>query len=325
MKNPKRVPIGIIVVSLALTLAACGATPTPTQIAVAPSDTPVPPTSTPVPPTETPVPPTDTPIPPTDTPVPPTDTPIPPTDTPVPPTDTPVPEPTEPPADDTPSDDETFLGPPPVLDSFKSSLQMAWNGLDPDGAEVSGSMDIRVEFIRDPLAQYISIGGDFPGVEELGLGDGDTLEIYVITETMYMNLMGMWMSIPAEPGSTAAFEEMAFAISEGMLDTLQDFTDEGEIDYNGMAVRHYSFDQTDFGDDDLEGMEVDEAGGNIYVAVDGNFLVHMDLSMAGSNIGVPTGEGEQVLDIGALVLEVDIYSINESFEIAVPEEALSGG
>jgi hypothetical protein len=211
------------------------------------------------------------------------------------------------------------------MDSFKSSLTMAWDGLDADGAEASGSMEILVEFVREPLAQYVRIGGDFPGVEELGLGEDGTLEIYVITETMYMNLMGMWMSLPAEPGSTAAFEEMAFAVSEGMLDTLQELDYEGETEYNGLAVKHYSIDETHFTGEDLDGMEVDEASGNIYVAVDGNFLVHLDLSVAGSNIDLPTGEGEQVLQTGVLMLEVDLSSINEPFEIIVPEEALPGG
>jgi hypothetical protein len=211
------------------------------------------------------------------------------------------------------------------MDSFKSSLTMVWDGIDEDGAEASGSIEIVVEFIREPLAQYVSIGGDFPGVEELGLAEGQTLEIYVITETMYMNLMGMWMAIPAEPGSTDAFEEMVFTASESMLDTLQDLNYEGETEYNGIAVKHYSFNESHFGDEDLEGMEVEEADGNLYVAVDGNYLVHMELSMAGNNIEVPTGQGDQALQTGVLVLEIDLSSVNEPFEIIVPEEALSSG
>ena len=85
----------VAVLSLCLVLAACGAEPTPTQVAEAPTNTPLPPTNTPLPPTNTPLPPTatptSTPVPPTPTPIPPTATPIPPTPTPIPPTATPIP------------------------------------------------------------------------------------------------------------------------------------------------------------------------------------------------------------------------------------------
>jgi hypothetical protein len=83
----------VVMLSLGLVLAACGAqavpTATPAPPTAVPTPTPVPPTDTPIPPSKTPAPPTATPMPPTDTPAP-TDTPVPPTETRVPPTAPPI-------------------------------------------------------------------------------------------------------------------------------------------------------------------------------------------------------------------------------------------
>jgi hypothetical protein len=301
MKNLKWIVLVILLTSLVLGLAACGekAAPTavPTEVSRAATDTPVPE-------------PTDTPVPPTDTPEP--------TDTPVPSTDTP--EPTAEPAEDL---DVGGLEQPADLDSFRTNFVVSWDGTAADGSEVLGSMELFIEFVREPLAQHISIGGDFPGLEELGMAEDTTLEIYVVGDTMYMNLFGSWLQMPADEESTAQFEEMAFVASEDMLQDLKDATYEGRETYNGIETKHYSFDETSFDPADLEGMEIEEASGNAYIAVEGNYLVHMDVSMTGTNLQLPTGEADQTLQNGTMEIIVDLHDINEPFTIELPEEALS--
>jgi hypothetical protein len=303
MKKPNWIVLAFLLAALILGLAACGGeeTPTaaPTEVGQAAADTPVPE-------------PTDTPVPPTDTPVPePTDTPIPPTDT---------PQPTEEAAEEL---DVGGLEQPADLDSFRSTFAISWDGTATDGSAVSGSMELFIEFVREPRAQHIGIGGDFPGLEELGVAEGTTMEIYVVEDTMYMNLFGSWLQMPADEESTAEFEDMAFVASEDMLQDLSDITYEGRETYNGIETKHYSFDETSFDPADMEGMEIEEASGNVYIAVDGNYVVHMDVSMTGLNLALPTGDVDQTLQNGTMDVMLDLYDINEPFTIELPEEALS--
>jgi hypothetical protein len=288
MKNLKWIVLAILLASLVLGLAACGeeAAPTavPTQVGQAATDTIAPE----------------------------------PTDTPVPPTDTP--EPTEEPAEDL---DVGGLEQPADLDSFRTTFVVSWNGTAADGSEASGSMELFIEFVREPLAQHISIGGDFPGLEELGVAEDTTMDIYVVGDTMYMNLFGSWLQMPADEESTAQFEEMAFVASEDMLQDLRDTTYEGRETYNGIETKHYSFDETSFDPADMQGMEIEEASGNVYIAVEGNYLVHMDVSMTGMNLQLPTGEADQTMQDGTMEIVVDLHDINEPFTIELPEEALS--
>jgi hypothetical protein len=301
MRNLRWIMLAFLFAGLVLGLAACGGEKAPTAVPTAVSQAA-----------------TDTPLPePTDTPVPPTATPEP-TDTSVPPTDTP--EPAEEPAEDL---DVGGLEQPADLDSFRTNFVISWDGTDPDGSAVSGSMDLLIEFVREPRAQHISIGGDFPGLEELGVSEDTTMEIYVVEDTMYMNLFGSWLQMPADEQSTAEFEQMAFVASEDMLQDLSDTTYEGRETYNGIETKHYSFDETSFDPADMEGMEIEEATGNVYIAVEGNYVVHMDLSMTGADLTLPTGEADQTLQNGTMEIMLDLHDVNEPFTIEVPEEALS--
>jgi hypothetical protein len=47
------------------------------------------------------------------------------------------------------------------------------------------------------------------------------------------------------------------------------------------------------------------------------------MTMSGSNMELPTGDGEETLQSGSLEITVDLSDINEPITIEVPEEALS--
>lgn len=260
----------------------------------------------------------------------PTDTPLPPPSATPQPEATEVLEPTEssPPSiepSDTQGLDLGGLQQPSDLDSFRSNLTISWQGTYTDGTEVSESMMVDVEFVREPPAQHVSISGDFPGMEDLGMEEGQALEMYVAEGMMYMNLFGSWLQAPAEEGGLDA-DEMAFVATEEMLKGLQDAEFQGTTTYNGIEADHYTFTETSFSPDDMpEGMDVEEASGNIYIAQDGNYVVHMDVTMSGANIELPTGEAGQVLQAGTMEVIVDLTDINEPITIQVPEEAQASG
>ncbi len=301
MKTFKWALIPALGLFLLLAVIGCGATEAPTAL----------------PPTEMVQAPTDTPVPATDTPLPPTDTPLP------PPTDTALPEPTV--ESSSGGLDVGMLEQPSGLDSFRSNMTLSWTGTVTDGSEVSGSFVIAVEYIRDPLTQHASISGDFPGLEDLGLEEGSSLEMYQVGDTLYISLFGSWMQIPAEQAGLDA-SDMAFVATDEMLQGLQDATYEGETTFNGIQTKHYSFDQNSFQPGDLpQGMDIKEAKGNVYVAVEGNYLVHLDLTMSGQNVEIPTGQQEVPLQNGTLEIVADVTDVNQPFTIELPAEAQASG
>jgi hypothetical protein len=315
MKKAKWIILtAILLVALTTSLAACGGDDAaddtgaaePAEVVQEPSDTPAPP-------------PTDTPVPPTNTPPPP------PTDTPLPPPTEAAEEPAEEPEGDEGDLDLAMLGQAEDLDSFRSTMVLSWFGTTADGTEVSESMRIDVEFVREPPAQHVTISGDFPGMEDMGLGGEEALEMYVVDNTMHMNLFGSWVQMPAEEGGLDA-EDMAFVATEEMLDGLEDTNYEGTTDYNGIEVEHYSFDESSFSAENMpEEMNIEEATGNIFIAKEGGYLVHMDMVMSGANLDLPAGEGEEMLQNGSMELTVDLTDINQPIDIVLPEEALASG
>jgi len=299
MRNQRWLLFVILLASLALLLVACGGgddtgtAPEATQAVQAATDT---------------------------LPPPPTDTPIPPTNTPPPPTETPTGS-TEPGGEGEGLDSVIR---PTELDSFRSSMTLSWQGTMTDGAEIAESMTVLVEYVREPLAEHVTMSGDFPGMEDMGIESGQALEMYVVEGTMYMNLFGSWLQMPAEEGGLDA-DEMAFSATEDMLGELEKANYEGQTTYNGVKVKHYTFDEKSFDLADLPaGAEIDEASGNVYVAVEGDYVVHMDMTMSGDNVEVPSGQGE-TLQNGSLTITMDLTDINQPITIELPPEALESG
>ena len=94
-------------------------------------------------------------------------------------------------------------------------------------------------------------------------------------------MFGAWMSGPADEGGMDT-DDLAFVATDDLLDGLKDANYEGIETYNGIETRHYSFDEASFDMADLpEGGEIEEASGHIYIAVDGNYVVHMEMTMKG--------------------------------------------
>jgi hypothetical protein len=186
-------------------------------------------------------------------------------------------------------------------------------------------MAVNIDFVREPLAQHVSISGEFPGMGELGLGAGDTLEMYVVEGIMYMRLFGSWVQAPASKG-TLDPDQMAFLAAKDVLDGLKVAEYEGKAEYNGVETEHYAFDEGSFAPEDLpKGMEIEEASGNVYVAVDGSYVVHMDVTMSGSDLELPTGKQGELLRNGTMNIGVDLFDINQPITIQLPNEALSSG
>lgn len=288
----------VFLLLLSLLVAACGPEPTPT----------------PPPPTEVVVVPTDTPPPPTDTPIPPTDTPTP----------TPTPEPFDP----------SSLLPPEDLGSYVFTEQISWEGTAPDGGEASLQTSTLIEYIREPAALHLSLTSNEPemtmALEIMG-AEGDTIDLYVIEGSMYMPLLGAWMQFSLDAPVSLMdlgdlpfdLEDIPFGDAYTITQWLETADHEGRETYHGLEAERYSFDQTAFNLDLLPaGMEVEQASGNLYVTVEDGYLVHLDMALSGTGLGLSADMEEPTLTEGTLEYTADLSSINESITVELPEDAV---
>jgi hypothetical protein len=306
MKSWKLILIALVLSSLILgSLAACGgekATTVPTEAAQAPTKAPQPTVA-----------PTDTPVPPTDTPLPPTDTPLPPTDTPLPPTDTPMPEAAE--------FDPASLMATADMSSYRATMSIIMKGTQA-GEQIDNTIEFTIEQTTDPPAQHVVV----TGLGGLGQEGMDSIELYQVGDTMYMNLGGSWLSVPATEGEGL---EQGLMEPGSFLEDSCGWKKESNTEINGVKVYHWSANTEDIkncmpAEEAAMVGELTNGGGDIYIAVDGNYLVQMDIFYEGKNLDFGLQGSEEKVDEGRIDIHYAVSDVNQPFTITVPEEALSG-
>jgi hypothetical protein len=231
-----------------------------------------------------------------------------------PPTDTAVPEPTE--------EEElktSALVAPSDLSSYRSTMRMTMRQVQ-DGKELEQSMVFEIEYTREPKVQHITVSGE--GLEaEM---QSASLEMYVAEDTMYMKLEDQWLGIPATEDETGAENIIT---PDTLLEGICGWKKEGRTEVNGVQVQHWTISKEDMEGcmppEELAGLgELDEAGGDLYVAEDDNYVVQMDLFYEGDDLDLNLGTTEEDVKIQRVEIHYTMADVNEPFIIQVPEEAL---
>jgi hypothetical protein len=246
-----------------------------------------------------------------------------PTDTPTPePTDTPTPEPTDTPepTEDVEFDRDQIVG-LEGLDSYRAQITVSMTGIS-DGEDVESTLEMLIEFVREPLAQHLVISA--AGME--GAEGFEDIEMYIVEDTMYMNLAGQWISAPADEG---VLDDVSFLDADDMLDDVCGGTREKDTTLNGVEVHHWSFTLEDMEGcltpEEMEEIGVlSDAGGELYVAVDGNYVVRMEFFFEGEQLDASVGGEDQLLDEGRIEMTYDVSDVNADITIELPPEALEG-
>ncbi len=244
------------------------------------------------------------------------------------PTDTPAPIPTLEPLD------PSRLMPPEDLDSFVFTEEVSWEGTAPDGTEASYQSSTIVKYVGDPQAIQFTGSSNEPTMQ-MALAaagvEGDTMDVYVVEGSMYIPVLGSWMQVSLDvPESLIDLGELPFDpehLTLGEAYTVTQWLEiaqyEGPETYNGTEAVHYSFDETAFDLDLLPaGMEFEEASGNLYVAVEGGYLLHLDMTLSGTGLVLSAEAEEPTLSEGTLEYTSDLTSINEPVTIELPEEVV---
>ncbi len=240
-----------------------------------------------------------------------------PTHTPVPtlaPTDTAEPEPTE-----DVELDPAALAQPTDLSSYRSTFRLTVKGTE-GGQEVVQELAYATEYTSEPSVQHITMSGEGLGGEEVAEG----IEMYILEDTVYMRMGDQWMSIPSSEGVTGD----TIVTPDSLLEDTCGWKNKGSTEIEGVPVRHWTISKEDLEActpaDELTTMgKLTAAGGDLYVAKDGDYVVQMDLFFEGEDLDVGLGQAEDELTAERMEFHFTMTDVNQPFTIQVPEEALA--
>jgi len=208
------------------------------------------------------------------------------------------------------------------LNSYRAAMDLTWQGTMTNGQEIEAAMNMMMEYVREPRAEHISIYGTSLAAQ--GYTADQPLEMYVIGDTTYMNVMGLWMQAPSSD-STEGLGDTFLMTSDDVLKNAKNAKYEGRETVNGVETKHYSFDEEALDSADMAGSKIERAEGDVWLAVDGNYVVKMDTTMFGKEMGVPTETGNETLADGSMHMVMDVTDVNKPITIEVPPEALEAG
>jgi len=238
---------------------------------------------------------------------------------------TPTPEPTEAPTDTAEPElveefDLSSLSSTTELSSYRSLMRIT-TVAEINGQEETQTIDISIAYTSDPLAQHMSMSGEALGAE------GETVEMYLVEDTMYMKMGDQWLSLPA---SEEDFSTDSFITADSLLEDVCGWKDEGRDEIDGVKVRHWKFTKEDFDEcmllEDLQSMgEITDAGGDLYVAEDGNYVVLMEMFYEGEALDLDVGEEGDEVKAQRMEIHYETTDVNEPFTIEAPAEALESG
>jgi len=200
------------------------------------------------------------------------------------------------------------------IKSYRGDFTMTFDGTS-DGEMVNGSATIAIEYIADPPAQHMtmSLEGYDVDPELAGL---NSFEFYVMGDTAYLSLgdESGWLAFPNDSEDSITDEFMSY----------QDFVDLPEKakrkllpeNVNGVMAWHYVVDKNDL----EEGLGTyDEMSADVWIAVDGGYMVKMDVTMSGSFTSEDLGD--QPIDEGTMSIVFNMHDVNGNFTIELPPEA----
>jgi hypothetical protein len=199
------------------------------------------------------------------------------------------------------------------LESYRAAFRFDWNGTR-SGEPVTGFMEMRSAFVREPAAQELYFEGQgFEAGENQGLGKVAFVQVGN-TAWFYEGESDSWMQVPA--GSIDFAEGLFFQPQ----DLLQDFDvikgrrNPVPKQVNGVPCHVYTFDEKDF--DLAQGGTVVRADGEVCVAVDGGYVVQLSV-----DADFRYSDPEEVFEEGNIIMTFDISEVNQPITIEPPAEA----
>jgi hypothetical protein len=145
-----------------------------------------------------------------------------------------------------------------TLQSYR--LRASWSvEPKPGSTEVASDATMEIAHTSDPLAeQFTMMSGDEPGFSTIRIGD-----------TMWFQADDQWIEVSSDD-MASSMEDTLFSLNQATAGLSGDAKLVGNEDVNGIATRHYSFDET------IPGMNLGIYGkikGDVWVAEEGDYTV----------------------------------------------------
>lgn len=179
-----------------------------------------------------------------------------------------------------------------TLQSYR--LRATWSVVPkPGSTEVASDATMEIAHTSDPLAEQFSMmSGDEPGFSTIRIGD-----------TMWFQADDQWIEVSSDD-MASSMEETLFSLNQATAGLGGDAELVGSEEVNGIAARHYSFDET------LPGMNLGIYGkikGDVWVAEDGDYTVKYVYSAEN--------------DDATYQWDWEVFDINEPLTIEPPADA----
>jgi hypothetical protein len=153
------------------------------------------------------------------------------------------------------------------------------------------------------------------------------VDMYQLEDTTYVQFGDQWLRIPTTDGFAADMDIME---PRDLIDDTCGWRQERDTSYQGIAAYHWTLSTEDALEcmtaEDTGGIgSLTEASGDLYVAKEGNYILHMRLVLGGSDLEASLSSDDQVLDQGRMEVTFDMWDVNQPLTIEIPEEALASG
>lgn len=246
------------------------------------------------------------------------------------PTQPPSPEPTATPTETPQSEmeEETALdlgnlAAAEQFSSYRSQMVTHVEGTEA-GQPVKQKLHLMVEYTREPMIEHLVLTGE--GLTE-SEGTG-SMEVYQTADRTYMRWEDQWMSVSSDQEQPSLLEGM-FTPEELLKDTCG-WKKQRDTELNGVKVHHWTMDRSAMEKCmTAEAMSdlgtVTDAGGDLYVAVDGNYVAKLSLFFVGKELKVSFEGGDESLDEGRWDFSYEMTDVNQPFTLEIPPEALASG
>jgi hypothetical protein len=201
------------------------------------------------------------------------------------------------------------------LTSYRASLQISILGTVA-GEAVDGAVEYLIEYTSEPKAQHIQMS-----VRSMDDSDKTSAsDVYQLQDTTYLKLDEGWQRRPTTEEIVA---ETDMIDPHDMLDGTCGWKQQADVEYQGVLAHRWTMNTEDSLDcPDVDLMEIGNVTvftGNLLIAAEGNYILHMELILEGTEFEAWLGAGDQVLDEGRVAIVFDMNDVNQPFIIQPPE------
>lgn len=202
-----------------------------------------------------------------------------------------------------------------TLDSYEMEMEISTTV-----SETTQVIQATIQVSTDPAQSQMTFS--FSGFDELaGIG---SMSMTQIDGVNYMNMADFGCVTTSE--GEFGLEEFGLLDANEFLEDIGEASLVGEESINGIETVHYTFDESVIED---ETTQFDSAQGDVYIAKDGNYVVRFRMEGEGSvedlGIGLEESVDDAIPQVGVILVEMNLVSVNEPVNIIIPEECENSG